>query len=88
MNLDLISKGNSLFLVVLGDFNAKISQWHDKDSSTSEGILLESITLQFGLHQIINEPTHIFENSSSCINIIFTSQPNYQSNQKLALTPP
>ena len=24
-------------LVVLGDFNAKLSQWRDKDSSNSEG---------------------------------------------------
>ena len=40
----------------------KLSQWHDKDT--------------FGLHQIINEPTHILENPSSCIDLIFTSQPN------------
>ena len=76
MTLDLVSKKNPFFLVVLGDFNAKLSQWHDKDSSTSEGISVESITSQFGLHQIINEPTHILENSSSCIDLIFTSQPN------------
>ena len=63
-------------LVVLGDFNVKLSQWHDKDSSTSEEISIESITSQFGLHHVINEPTHILENSSSCIDQIFTSQPN------------
>ena len=63
-------------LVVLRDFNAKLSQWHDKDSSTFEGISIESITSQLGLHQIINEPTHILENSSLCIDLIFTSQPN------------
>ena len=51
-------------------------QWHDKDSSTSEGISVESITLQFGLHQIIVESTHILENSSSYIDLTFTSQPN------------
>ena len=32
--------------------------------------------MQFGLHQIINEPTHILENSSSCIDLIFTSESN------------
>ena len=63
-------------LVVLRDFNAKLSQWHDKDSSTFEGISIESITSQLGLHQIINEPTHILENSSLCIDLIFTSQPD------------
>ena len=76
MTLDFVSKKNPFLLVVLGDFNAKPSQWHDKDSSTSEGISVENITSQFGLHQIINEPTHILENSSSCIDLIFTSQPN------------
>ena len=76
MTLDLASKKNPYLLVVLGDFNAKLRQWYDEDSSTSEGVLIENITSQFGLHQIINEPTHILENSSSCIDLIFTSQPN------------
>ena len=76
MTLDLVSKKNPFLIVVLGDFNAKLSQWHDKDSSTSEGISIENITSQFGLHQIINEPTHILENSFSCIDLIFTSQPD------------
>ena len=53
-----------------------LSQWHNKDSSTSEGISIESITSQFGLDQTINESTHILENSSLCIDLIFTSQPN------------
>ena len=76
MTLDFVSKKNPFLTVVLGDFNAKLSQWHDEDSSTSEGISVESIMSQFGLHQIINEPTHILENSFSCIGLIFTSQPN------------
>ena len=31
---------------------------------------------QFGLQQIIKEPTHISNTSSSCIGLKFTSQPN------------
>ena len=72
MTLDLVSKKNPFLLVVLSDFNAKLSQWHDKDSSTSEGISVESIRSQYGLHQIINELAHILENSSWCIDLIFT----------------
>ena len=45
------------------------------DSGTSEGISIKNITSQFGLHQNINDPTHI-ENSSSFIDVIFTSQLN------------
>ena len=36
----------------------------------------ESISRQCGLYQVINEPTHILEKSSSCIDLIFPSQPN------------
>ena len=76
MTLDLVLKENLFLVAVLGDFNTKLSQWHDKDSNTSEGISIENITSQFGLHQIINEPLYTLENSSSCIDLIFTSQPN------------
>ena len=34
------------------------------------------MTSQFGLNQIINEPTHITKNSSTCIDLLFTSQTN------------
>ena len=81
MTLDLVSKKNPFLIVVLGDFSAKLSQWHDKDSSTSEGISIENITSQFGLHQIINEPTHILEDSSSCIDLIFIRNLIYQLSQ-------
>ena len=33
------------------------------------------LTCCHGLHQLINEPTHFFYSSSSCIDLIFTSQP-------------
>ena len=41
-----------------------------------KGVKLNFFTYQFGLSQIIKEPTHILENSSSCIDLIFTTQPN------------
>ena len=34
------------------------------------------ITSQYGLKQIITQPTHILNNSFSCIDLLFTSQPN------------
>ena len=76
MTLDLASKKNTFLFVVLGDFNAKLYQWHNKDSSISKVISIENTTSQFGLHQIINDSTNMLENSFSCINLIFTSQPN------------
>ena len=36
----------------------------------------ERQSVQLGLHQIIKEPTHISNTSSSCTDLIFMSQPN------------
>ena len=74
----------SLCLCLCLCLSLALSQWHDKDSSTSEGISIENIMLQFGLHQIINEPIHTLENSFSCIDLIFTLQPIYQSSSELS----
>ena len=46
------------------------------DRSTIEGSKIDFLTSQFGPSQIIKEATHILENSSSCINLIFTTRPN------------
>ena len=35
-----------------------------------------NLTSQYGLKQIINQPTHIRNNSSSSIDLLFTSQAN------------
>ena len=70
LNLGTLSQKNP-FLVV-----AKSKSWYINDSTTSQGNVLENITSHFGLQQIIKEPTHILDNSSSCIDLIFTSQPN------------
>ena len=34
------------------------------------------MTLQFGMQQLINEPTHILPKLSSCIDLNFVSQTN------------
>ena len=45
-------------------------------NTTSQGKTLENVTSQFGFHQVIKESTHILHNSSSCIDLIFASQPD------------
>ena len=55
---------------------AKSSNWYKHNKTTYEGSKIEAITFQFGLKQLILEPTHILSNSSSCIDLVFTSQPN------------
>ena len=75
LNLESAMHNNPFLVVLLGDFNAKSSNWCKNDITISVGKAVENISWQFGLHQVINEPTHILESSSSCIYLIFTSQP-------------
>ena len=44
---------------------------------------LLSLTSFNGFQQIINEPTHIQRQSSSCIDLIFTDQPNLSVNSAI-----
>ena len=76
LNLDKIANKNPYLLVVLGDFNVKSLNWYKHDKITYEGSKIDAITSQFGLRQLIKEPAHILIDSSSCIDLLFTSQPN------------
>ena len=75
MNLGDSFNSNPFLTTVIGDFNAKSNKWSEGDRSTIEGSKIDFLTSRFGLSQIIKEPTHILENSSSCIDLIFTTQP-------------
>ena len=50
--------------------------WYQNDITAFEGCKTDTATSQFGLSQIIKEPRHILSNSPSCIDLLFTSQPN------------
>ena len=76
LNLEFAVQNNPFLIVLLGDCNAKSSNWCKNDITTTECKAIENISSQFGLYQMINEPTHILESSSSCIDLIFTTQPN------------
>ena len=64
---------NDLFLVVvIGDFIARWSRWCINDKSNYEGTKIDCLATECGLKQVINEPAHLLENSSSssCKEII------------------
>ena len=71
-----ITNRNPHFMLLLGDFNAKSKAWFIDNQSSREGTQLESLTSVYGMKQLIAEPTHVLENSSSCIDLIFTDQSN------------
>ena len=71
-----IQQFRSSFVVILGDFNAKSKSWWNKDITSNEGSQIDSLATTYGLQQLISDPTHILPNSSTCIDLIFTDQPN------------
>ena len=73
LNLEFIFNKDPYLTVIIGDFNAKSHNWYKGDKTTTSGSALKTSS-HYGLTQI-NEPTHI-EDSSSCIDLVFTSQPN------------
>ena len=76
LTLDTLAESNSHLIMVLRYFKIKSKNWYINDKATTEGTKIEFVTSQYGLYQMINEPTHILENYSSYIDLIFTSQPN------------
>ena len=67
---------NINFLLIASDFNARASSWWRKDSTTSKGTQVETLTCSYGLNHLISSLTHILPNSSSCIDLIFTNHSN------------
>ena len=85
MNLESLAQRNSLLMVVIDDFSAKSKHWCSQDSTNFEGSTIENVISQFGQSknigsQIIKEATHVLGSSSSCIDLIFTTQSNWWLN--------
>ena len=76
LSLDKISNQNPFLTVVLDNFKTKSSTWYKHDKTTYKGSKIDAVTSEFGLQQLIKEPIHILGNSSSCIDLIFTSHPS------------
>ena len=64
------------FKILLGDFNSRSKSWWVHNITNNEGTQIESISSLYGFSQLISETTHILQNLSSYINLIFTNQPN------------
>ena len=78
--LNHIKQFRPSFTIILGDFNARSKSWWPEDVTSHEGTHIESLTTMHGLQQLISDPTHLLPNSSSCIDLIFTDQPNLAVN--------
>ena len=74
--LNHITSKKPFFSIIIVDFNARSKCWWglDKQSKGVDSLFLISSTS--GYTQLVNSATHIIGNSSSCIDLIFTQQPN------------
>ena len=66
--------------VITGDFNARCSRWWKNDITNLTGEEIDTLTSSAGYAQIIDKPTHILNNSMSCIDLIFCTNKNIISN--------
>ena len=65
--------------IALGDFNEKCSKWCASDKSNTACIELDNITITSDYSQMIDKATHYINGSSSCIDLIFSSNVNFKS---------
>ena len=57
------------------DFNCRSQRWWPGDTENEEGVALDEFIESNNLTQLINQPTHIMNESRSCIDLIITDQP-------------
>ena len=67
---------NPFVIVVFGYFNIKSENLHRHDKTSYEGAKMKALSKQFGLQETIKESNHILRESSSCIDLTFTSHQN------------
>ena len=74
--LSKLSAEDPQAVIITGDFNCRSPQWWENDIENDEVEQFEPLTSDLGLHQLISGPTHVIGQSRSCIDLIFTDQPN------------
>ena len=63
--------------IIVGDLNAKCTNWWTRGTNNLCGLELYNLSTLLGYAQLINESTNFEPNKSpTCIDIIFTNQPN------------
>ena len=72
-----IALENPISSFILGDFNAKCTNWWPNGINNQCGLLLDDLSTSSNYSQLINEPTNFEPHKNpSCIDLIFTTQPN------------
>ena len=84
--LSNINDLNSECSVITEYFSSRSPQWWALDKENNEGCEISFLTSSAGYSQLIDQPTHITKESSSCIDLIFTSNPSFISASRVELS--
>ena len=82
LNLLLTSINNNqpACSILIGDFDAKCSKWCSSEKNYLAVLEIDNITTTAGYSQLINKPTHFINGTSSCIDLIFSSNVSFIRN--------
>ena len=81
--LSNIRNQDPAFTILIGELNARSKNWWVHNITKNQGTQTEFISSLYGFSKIILDPTHIFQNSSFCIDLIFTNQHYLELNRHL-----
>ena len=60
-------------IFVLGDFTAKSNNWYKNDTTSNADTIIDAVTSNYRLHQLIQELTLALNSFFSIEDLIFTS---------------
>ena len=74
MTLDKVHEENPFVISVLGDFHAKSNNWCKDDTTSHEGSMIDAVTSNYGLRQLIQESELV----------LFLYRPNFHHSTKFS----
>ena len=77
--LSNINDLNPACSVITADFNARSPEWWALDKKNNVAREISFLTYSAGYSQLIDQPTRITKESSSCLDLIFTTNPSFIS---------
>ena len=77
MLMSNINDEKPLSSIITEDFNARSKNWWSQDITNNQGSIIDTLASTSGYYQLINLPTRMINAISSCIDLIFTSNPNF-----------
>ena len=63
-------------MIITGNLNWRSANLWEDDIDNEEGVSLEALRTDLGLCQLKTEPTPFMGSSRTCIDLVFTDQPN------------